>query len=282
MKSAWFVIASAALAAGCETPKTLAGEPFDFGSVGTGDAKQFFEANVSPILSTACASCHQGAGSDADGPNFLGDSASSYYASLSTRPQFVTAPGSSMLLLKGEHTGPAFTTAQASTVSSWLEQEAADGGGATTGGGTTTTGGSGQAEMVAFGDCMTIEDWIDTGLYQLGTQSTQQGPCMSCHQTGTGGTFIGGYDDEQDPYDDEAVLEGFETNREMWYILKLALWTVNEDGSFNDIVPAYRWRDKGDEPGQHPSYELLPEYETALDEWFDLTYARWSSGSCTP
>jgi hypothetical protein len=276
-----FALVATALALaglGCEQPKTLAGPGGEAPGVAAhGTPKETFDAQVAPILSSACASCHEGQGADIDGPNFLGGAKSSYYSSITSRPQFMTEPGSSLLLLKGEHTGPAFSDSQASTVASWLAQE--QGGGSS---GSAPGGSSGEAAIAAFGDCMTLEDWIETGMYRVGTQSTQQGPCMSCHQTGTGGTFIMGYDEDLDPYEDEDVLESFETNREMWYILKLALWTVHDDGTFDDIVPAHRWRDKGDEPGQHPSYEMIPEFEQALDDWFDATYARWSSGSCTP
>ena len=63
-----------------------------------------------------------------------------------------------------------------------------------------------------------------------------------------------------------------------YYVLKLVLSTVNPDGSFKDLVPAYRYRDKGQPPfgtPPHPSYNLTPDREQAVNDFVSRTLLKF-------
>ena len=248
------------------------------GAVGAGGgqtgmtARAFFDANVEPILATSCASCHSSQFDD-EGPDYLGDSPASYYASIDAAG-FITLPKNSMLLLKGEHTGPALTADQQTQVRNWFEMEVVergleDGGSGTGGGGQGPPAVTLQEALDQFGKCMSIGDWDNLGMDNVPNQNTTNGPCHSCHQTGTGGAFL-----SQD------ANQTFENNRTMPYVLKLVLGTVNPDGSFKDLVPANRFIDKGSEGTTHPKFLMTPERQLAVKSFFDTTYAKWKAGPC--
>ncbi|HZS37940.1 MAG TPA: hypothetical protein VFF06_13980, partial [Polyangia bacterium] len=87
------------------------------------DGQQTFLQTVAPILLANCAGCHSGPGAT-QGPTFLGADGSQYYGKLVADPRFVNnVPAQSLLLTQGKHEGPAFTTAQGTTVTTWLALE---------------------------------------------------------------------------------------------------------------------------------------------------------------
>lgn len=89
------------------------------------DPASFFATHVEGMLLRRCGGCH-GAGRSA--PDFLRPDPDvrttllSYPALIDLR-----SPRTSRLLVKGEHSGPAFSTAEAETVRTWIEAEAAAG-----------------------------------------------------------------------------------------------------------------------------------------------------------
>lgn len=99
--------------------------------------QQYFQQNVSPNLSAKCAGCHMGTGPGPGGaPAFLGAQASGFYAAIRADTRFYTpsAPATSLLVTKGSHEGPAWTSGEATNITDWLMLEAqssthADGGG---------------------------------------------------------------------------------------------------------------------------------------------------------
>src|SRR5262249_23672232 len=104
-------------------------------------AHQMFDQTVASILQTKCSVCH--ADTNVPGPDYLGtdkNNTNAYYTSITADPRFIaTPPENSLLLLKGEHTGPAFCspevaagtgagrnctpTSEKATVEAWLVQE---------------------------------------------------------------------------------------------------------------------------------------------------------------
>lgn len=237
-------------------------------------AHDFFDTHVAAEIESSCAACHA-AQYPGEGPDYLGDSTSVYYASLDAAG-FITAPANSMLLLKGAHTGPAWTPSQAEVVTQWLDLEAEERGldtGTGTGGGgpVDPPGQTLEEALQGFAACMSTTDWEATGMDTVPNQNTTAGPCKSCHQTGTGGAFLSG-----DP------SETFQNTHQMPYILKLVLGTVNPDGSFKDLVPANRFIDKGSEGGQHPKFLMTPERALAIQAFFGTTYDKWKAGPCAP
>lgn len=121
--------------------------------------------------------------------------------------------------------------------------------------------------LARFGECMELSTWESIGMEDVAWQSAESdaggGRCFSCHETGTGAALL-----SQDP------LTFFEENRTRPYILRLVLGTVDESGAFDDLVPAWRFRDKGTDPN-HPSYILTEERETAIDGFVSLTLERY-------
>ena len=115
-----------ALLAGCNAGSiSMAGNDTDAGPSGDtagSSARDVFEARVQPLLAATCASCHA-AGTGA--PIFLAPDPD-VYTSVTGWPALVNRrdPGSSRLLTKGEHAGPAWTGAQAAIIRGWLDVEA--------------------------------------------------------------------------------------------------------------------------------------------------------------
>jgi hypothetical protein len=242
--------------------------------------RPFFEENVLPILDDGmtgdmCARCHSAAYQDNyGGPDFLGSSKAETYDKLVGDVAFVSAnSGDSALLNQGSHTGPAFSPSQQAEVKEWLGIEAAE----RSGDCTALPSGKPCSEALAeFGACMTLDDWTASGMSMIATQNTlNDGPCFSCHQSGTGGNPM------TDPFSDASIAEGFEKMRVPPALLKLVACSSSaETGAFEDIKQSYRWRDKGGQ-GDHPKFILSDGNLAALDEWFDLVHAKWESGPCS-
>jgi hypothetical protein len=243
-------------------------------------AREAFDGTVVGPLTASCASCHTSS-QPGPGGDFLGAGEADYYAQLKADARMIgTGPSSSLLLNKGAHAGPAFTPAQQAAVSAWITLETAPAsapdGGAAGGAGAGGAGGaagfaSAAQALTAFGDCMALADWDASGMGDLGQQNTTQGRCTACHNTGAGAAFLS---------DDSA--QTFEANRRTPFLLKLVTTSVNGDGSFADILQAFRMRDKGLPGTQHPQYILSDARIASLDQFFRLTYARWTGGPCTP
>jgi hypothetical protein len=127
--------------------------------------------------------------------------------------------------------------------------------------------------ILRFTECMSRADWDQTVAQNentnVGFQNSTAGRCYDCHATGMGGAYLS--TNLGDTYDAHK-------NANADYVLKLVLGTVNPDGSFKDLVPAYRFRDKGLPPfgtPPHPSYILTANREQALDAFVDRTLVRF-------
>jgi mono/diheme cytochrome c family protein len=118
------------LAAGCNVGSITMemGDPIepDSGAVasdaGPPDSKAFFDREVMPLLDVQCVACHA---PGRTGPAFI-VADPDVYSSVLDWPALVNLrdPGSSRLLTKGEHSGPAWNGDQAATVRAWLDLEA--------------------------------------------------------------------------------------------------------------------------------------------------------------
>lgn len=87
-------------------------------------ARQAYVQNAKPVLDSFCASCHSG--SDPSVDFMAGGTAMEQRNALMTfDPQVVNleAPGSSRVLTKGAHSGPALTASQASEILAWITAE---------------------------------------------------------------------------------------------------------------------------------------------------------------
>jgi len=194
-------------------------------------------------------------------PPFLGSGPDAYYAAVTADARFLTTPENSLLLLKGAHTGPAFLPNEAQIIQSWLLKEIQARGSSVTGGPTTGFQPRSLAEaLTRFGACMQRTTWDATY-----GQGTDQGQCMGCHTTGTGGAFLS-----------QSSGDTFEMNRVSPYILKLVLSTTNSDGTFKDLVPGRRWELKGGEgDAGHPSFLMTQDRIDATNSFVDQTLVRF-------
>jgi MYXO-CTERM domain-containing protein len=231
------------------------------------NAEAIFDANVKGILQSRCADCHETGGT----PDLLGSGPDAYYNALIGNPTMVPAvPENSLLLVKGEHAGPAFTASEAQVVTQWLLAEAAERGlqGGNTGPAGTFAPKNLTDALTRFGACMERATWDATygasNATQTARQGSEQGQCMACHTSGTGGAFLSA-----------SSGDTFEMHRLRPYVLKLVLSQSNEDGSFKDLVPAKRHEKRGGEGGDHPAYQLTPERIQALDSFVDQTLVRY-------
>jgi MYXO-CTERM domain-containing protein len=234
------------------------------------NALALFDANVKGVLQTKCASCHQ-TGNAAGFPDLLGAGPDAYYNRVTGDPRMVPAvPENSLLLLKGEHAGPAFSASEAQVVTQWLLAEARERGLASAGGGPTGTYAPRNLSeaLTRFGACMQRTTWDATygasNATQVARQTSEQGQCMACHTSGTGGAFLSA-----------SSGDTFEMNRLRPAVLKLVLSQSNDDGSYKDLIPARRYEKRGSEGGDHPAYQLTAERIGAMNAFVDQTLARF-------
>jgi len=99
---------------------------------GGGDpvARAFYDDNVAPLFVVtrplgACIACHQNV-DPIDGPDFLGTAPLQSYDLLVANTRLISDnPATSLLVVKGLHTGDAFAPAELSTINQWIMLEAA-------------------------------------------------------------------------------------------------------------------------------------------------------------
>ena len=276
-------------------------------------ARLYFDDNVEVVFEGRCASCHANESDATAAPDYLGLVATQYYDHLVQRTDFVSCnPENSLLLNKGfdpGHPGGDLSADERQKIETWLNVEANERFDSVCGGTTapppdddgveetsSTTGETptpppevltGTKAMEQFGECMTLTDWVDTGMPLVANQNSNLGDitfdgCYSCHNAPQGMNLM---PDPNLELSGKEVEKAYEYMRHMYASFNLVTWTVNdEDGSFKDLVKSNRWRDKGIEaaaPGStHPMYELSPERQAAYEAWFDVTYARWKTGDC--
>jgi hypothetical protein len=126
-------------------------------------------------------------------------------------------------------------------------------------------------ELVKFGNCMQLADWTSSGMSDVQNQETigEGGECYSCHQSGMYNVAL-----------TKNANNNFNLMHTMPWLLKFAQATTATDGTFQDITPTERIRDRGSEAG-HPVYTLSTPRQQALDNFFQLTYTHYKAGNCT-
>ena len=165
--------------------------------------RQMFDTTVAPLLVTErCAGCHVG---PETGPTnmFLGtaNTNDSFYAGI-TGDDAITGkfnPIAASILTKGQHEGPKWSDAEATTISDWLDAESAarDTGSATDP--TQPTNPTNPALTVSGAEeqwaaCLSISqtEFTTTTAYAIADMQTDSGRCYSCHEPGgAGGAYWG-------------------------------------------------------------------------------------------
>jgi hypothetical protein len=113
---------------------------------------------------------------------------------------------------------------------------------------------------------MLLADWEAQNLGQLAlTVTSVNQTCANCHSGGAGGNFMSA--------DSTAT---FNTIKTFPYVQVYA----TTDAQLN-VVQADRLLVKGQELG-HPAFELPAALQQGLQNFFELTHARYLEGSCPP
>lgn len=258
------------------------------GASGTGappstQGAKVYAQDVHADLLAGCGTCH------ADGavgaPVFMDADPNVSYVMMEGWPNALIAhPANSLLVLKGEHAGPALDGPGTpggllGAVQSWLALEAEERGLVVDDGGEPDpVGPTFDEAMGAFADCMTLSDWEGAGLGLLPAQQTQGwGPCQGCHNTGVGGLFLSA--STQQTYD--------ETKKSKFRLQKYVAPVFDENGGFEGLTIADRLQAKGTEqcPFQdpqdcHPKYLLDPAAAQAIDSFVNQVVGRLANGQC--
>jgi cytochrome c553 len=292
--SALFAMATSACVGEYEMNQPTPGgdEDDDDGTDGDITAEEMFNSTVAEGLRTECGTCH--AGEDLDdtlgGPDWLGpDIDSSYatlrgYTSVEGLPLVGPTPGDSQIYYKGAHPpGVALSDALKPKVGEWIAAQALEDGidpdpkpDEEEPDPETPTGPDTLVEALElFSNCMTYEDFDATNFENVANQNTAEGQCSGCHGQGTGGSFLSANN-----------IDFYVNQRKMPYILKFVTGTVNDDGSFKDLIISRRYELKRDDNG-HPNYIMAEERLNSIRDFFDVTYTKYSTAiaagtPCTP
>ena len=282
-------LGSAACVGGIEPmpPSTGDDDPVDPEPEPDSVARQQYEADVEPLLASACQSCHVGA---LDAPtdlsyNFLGPTPGDFYVALTADSAIIGGfnPDLATLITKGEHDGGAaraWTDAEKATITEWLITEAEerdvplDDGTDTPPGGTATPTTSREA-LAQWAGCMSIDDWLQSQVFQWANKGSDRGQCESCHNQGAGGFFAN---------DDENLM--FEMNRYEIYITTFFTARpkniANPSEGYEVVLNEQKLRAKANTVG-HPAYNPDGGNQMQyLRDFYDLTMARMAAGTCGP
>jgi hypothetical protein len=279
MRNLATTIAAATLLTGCLGDFELG--TVDDNAPPSGDSAEALFAGLHGQLVAECGACHGEGGvtSTTNGPDFMlnTDPAASYdlvrsYASATEGPIVGNSPANSKLYFYGLHTGAAPSASLAALIEAWIIAQASEDGTTPDPGDVPPPGQPKEPRtlveaLTMFADCMSYADFEGTNFMEIANQGTAEGQCDNCHNVGLAGAFL------------EDTADMFTMTKQMPYILKFASGVVNADGSFGDVVPSYRIRDKRGDQG-HPNYILAAERVQALEDYFDLTYVRYR-GSIT-
>ena len=241
-------------------------------------AHGYYVANVHPSLIQTCGGCHNPDG-QVGAPAFLDYDAELSYPMTKGYSNIVKDPASSSsLITKGPHEGPGVSAEQTAIIETWISKELSEvggQGGSGDAGGSTATGPATLEDMLAgFAACMDYDIWLSSGMDNFPLQQTNgDGPCMSCHNTGVGATYLNG--DPQDTFDNNKMFP---------YVMRLVT-PVYEGSTPVGLAPSSRFFNKGKEPCQnppicHPKFDLTPENKAALENFVGVTLTKYQSGAC--
>ncbi|MCA9676133.1 MAG: hypothetical protein H6709_16175 [Kofleriaceae bacterium] len=246
----------------------------------TSQARQMFDDQVAPMLSSACAGCHAGA-IDTTPLKYLGNSGmTGYYAAIIAEPSVTGGfdPGLANMVNKGEHDGGnarAWTQTEKDILIEWLLQEADERGVVPVDPvDPTTTPTTSREALAQWSACMSVDDWLSSQVYTWANKGSERGQCMSCHNQGAGGYYA-----SNDPN------EMYSMNRYELFITTFFTATpvnvADPSQGYKIVVNESKLRAKANATG-HPSYNPDGNQMNYLHDFYDLTEARRLAGTCAP
>jgi cytochrome c553 len=286
---------------GIEMPGTGGGGGGDDGSGAPSSARTLFNSTVYPLLSTpqsatdaACSSCHVGPETSATNM-YLGQSqdSDSFYNGI-TNDEAINGdynPAAANLLLKGVHEGPAWTSANAMTIATWLNAEAAARGITPPTGGGTGSSGPANPDLTAIGAeeqwaaCLSISTTIyqSTKAYSIANMESDNGRCYSCHEPGGAGGAYWGIDNNYltmlSKWQQEVFITGpfqaqVQNTNPVTYQMAVAQEKICDKGM-----------EQANNEGTHPSFDCTQTVGgvqplTALQSFTTMVQAEIAAGSC--
>jgi len=231
-------------------------------------ARQYYLKKVDPEFQESCARCHSSDKTCA--PKFLAEGNPELsYSYMKGYPAggLIAHPSDSNLLLHGAHTGPALTGTQAALVTEWLKKEVPE-----------EPEKNLEGALEDFGNCMKYDEegnpgaFMQSKVWYLAYQSSDGGPCASCHLSGQGGTWI--------DYNTQVM---FDQNRKRPWVKR---WVkgVFEGPNFTDLQPSSRLIDKPQNVVQCGDKHVLAlidqENKDAIVAFVNGTLEHWRSGTC--
>jgi len=251
---------------------------------GSVTAAEMFNSDVQPGLQAECGACHMGPDVTdvVTGPDWLGpDAASSYvtikgYVAVDGVPIVGPTPGDSQLYFKGAHPpGVALSDGLKTKVSAWIVAQAEEDGISPEPDPDPDPDPQPDPEQTApdtlvealtlFSSCMSYDDFDATNFQDVANQNTAEGQCSGCHGQGTGGSYLNQND-----------IDFYVNQRKMPYVLKFVTGTVNDDGSFKDLIVSRRYELKRDDNG-HPNYIMSDQRLQSIQNFFDDTYLKYAN-----
>ena len=226
-----------------------------------------------PALTTTCGSCHAPPGS-AGAPTFWNSDAATAYTSVEARGYITSA---SMLLRKGQHTGPALSGQESADVTQWLtlEQQVR---------GTQTP-----VDLLSkLGNCVDATKFQAILLNQLKTikrtnenanncTGCNQAPCQTCHTTGE---YAMHANFSQIGTPTLKAMQANATSPEGIYIISKYVTT---NGTL--LVPSTALKDKATAtatgvPYSHPMFTVTPAMETAIEAFATDIITKYNAKTC--
>jgi hypothetical protein len=288
--------------------------PSQQGPVGTGTnpnptpnsmAKQMFEQNVYPIISSktaasgcALAGCHMVGNSPGSTQFVAGDLADAYATITSYQAvvgNFTPASAGILTQVAGGHNGRSYTDAEKTSITNWLAQEVTERGqGTGSAGGGTTTEGPGQATarlMNEWSACMNITDFNTANMATAwGQMQTNNGSrCESCHATGGYGMIVTQVA-ESATGGPPGLFTTLATNKYytiQYFSVDLTKPGVgpNDTGKMGQIVvntTSFQGVANAQPPHtEHPTFDATNNQGmTALQQFYQLTMAKVTAGGC--
>ena len=237
--------------------------------------ERLFRDEVVPILRAKCAACHMSVASGQQ-VKFLGNGESAYYDEILMYPSvtgnFDAGLAGLFSKIAAGHYEVTYSAAEAETLAGWLTAEALE-------------RGDGDADgdidqlpavnaLAEWAGCMTLDDWVASNMARWADkETTQDGPCSTCHDDGLARFFAG-----------PDATEMFSMQRFELYVIGFFTVRALPDGS-QEVVPALGKLRRMGTGNFHPSYQtdLDGDAEFAgLEQFHRLTMSRKAGGDCGP
>ncbi len=253
-----------------------------------GSGKDYFAANVHPMLAQKCGACHDQGGSGNPAWIFKGDAAKSY--DLVYALGYVTPTGS-RLVDKGVHSGgggPALTDGEKTTVLAWVAMEV-----------TAGTAKAGPSKLEKFGGCLDATKFAEIGLEKLVTtrrqaanntnnvQPWEEGantctgcdntPCRACHSLDDATGFILALGNPNLP-----ANITFEETKKVTPAYLQKYVTAGPDGNpmKSDGLLKKAAATTKDRAHTHPMFVITPDMQSRIDAFVNDALVRYAAKQC--